>query len=285
MIAISAGHAKQGNKFSGAVGFMSESFENRNVTHGIIKMFNEANLSWADCTVDSGKTKTAIVNESCIKTNNSGAEMALQIHFNSSDNESATGCECLIYPKSKARNLAEKICSNLSNIGFKNRGVKERDDLIFLKKTNMPAILIEICFVSNKDDVSLYNNKKDEVIASIGKSVINYFYGKPESNDNNPLAWYNSFQFKEELSVLLNCNKEELLSKVPTISKTKNNRHIVVWCLQKRLCSLGYDVGNIDGIAGVKFDNATKSFQRNFMSNPDGEFTAGKTSWRKILEA
>ena len=68
-----------------------------------------------------------------------------------------------------------------------------------------------------------------------------------------------------------------------TISKTKNNRHAVVKPLQKYLNYLGYNCGNADGIAGVKFDSAIKHFQKDHGCISDGELTAQKTTWKKLL--
>ena len=52
------------------------------------------------------------------------------------------------------------MCKNVSDLGFKNRGVKVRKDLYYLRKTSAPAMLIECCFVDDKDDVKLYDYKK-----------------------------------------------------------------------------------------------------------------------------
>lgn len=68
-----------------------------------------------------------------------------------------------------------------------------------------------------------------------------------------------------------------------TISKTKNNRHAVVKPLQEYLNYLGYNCGNADGIAGVKFDSAIKHFQKDHGCISDGELTAQKTTWKKLL--
>lgn len=68
-----------------------------------------------------------------------------------------------------------------------------------------------------------------------------------------------------------------------TISKTKNNRHAVVKQLQEYLNYLGYNCGNADGIAGVKFDSAIKHFQKDHGCISDGELTAQKTTWKKLL--
>ena len=76
----------------------------------------------------------------------------------------------------------------------------------------------------------------------------------------------------------------ETLSKTVTVSAKSNARHKVVKPIQERLRSLGYyEVGDADGIAGSKFTNAVKHYQRDNGCIPDGEITAKKTTWRKLL--
>ncbi len=78
----------------------------------------------------------------------------------------------------------------------------------------------------------------------------------------------------------------ETLSKTVTISAKKNRKHVAVKFVQRRLDDLGYsEVGNDDGIAGPKFTEAVKHFQRdNGCRVIDGEITAGKTTWRKLFK-
>ena len=67
----------------------------------------------------------------------------------------------LVYSEySQAKQYAESVCKNVAALGFKNRGVKVRKDLYYLRKTSAPAMLIECCFVDDKDDVKLYDYKK-----------------------------------------------------------------------------------------------------------------------------
>ena len=42
----------------------------------------------------------------------------------------------------------------ISGCGFINRGAKKRTDLFFLNNTEMPAILMEVCFVDSEADTS-----------------------------------------------------------------------------------------------------------------------------------
>ena len=76
----------------------------------------------------------------------------------------------------------------------------------------------------------------------------------------------------------------ETLGKTPTVSARKNFKHPVVKLLQQRLYDLGYQVvGKADGIAGPKFEAAVVAFQKDHKCWQDGELTAGKTTWKKIL--
>lgn len=76
----------------------------------------------------------------------------------------------------------------------------------------------------------------------------------------------------------------ETLSKTVTVSRWKNRKHAVVLFIQKRLLALGYtEVGEADGIAGAKFNKALKKFQKDNGCIADGEATAQKSTWRKLL--
>ena len=76
----------------------------------------------------------------------------------------------------------------------------------------------------------------------------------------------------------------ETIDKTVTVSRYKNRTHAVVKPIQKRLYALGYtEVGKADGIAGPKFTEAVKHFQRDHGRNVDGEITAKNITWRKLL--
>lgn len=76
----------------------------------------------------------------------------------------------------------------------------------------------------------------------------------------------------------------ETINKTVTVSSTINRNHAVVKPIQKRLKELGYsEVGTADGIAGPKFTSALKHFQSDNGCVVDGEATAKKKTWRKLL--
>ena len=57
--------------------------------------------------------------------------------------------ETLVYDKSgKKVELAENINEALSQVGFRNLGVKERPGLVVLRRSQMPAVLVEAGFLN-----------------------------------------------------------------------------------------------------------------------------------------
>jgi len=87
------------------------------------------------------------------KANNENCDYFISIHLNSATNKSAKGCEVWLYDEnSKLKTLANNICTNLSTkLNTPRRGVKYSKKLAVLKNTNMPALLIEVDFISNRE--------------------------------------------------------------------------------------------------------------------------------------
>ena len=77
----------------------------------------------------------------------------------------------------------------------------------------------------------------------------------------------------------------ETIGNTITVSATKNRKHRVVKAIQKRLNSLGYACGDVDGIAGAKFTAAVNRYQKEVLGykNPDGEITAKQKMWKSLL--
>ena len=76
----------------------------------------------------------------------------------------------------------------------------------------------------------------------------------------------------------------ETIGNTVTLSATVNRTHKLVEFVQKRLNALGYtQVGKADGVAGAKFEKAMKAFQHDNGCTEDGEATAKKKTWRKLL--
>ena len=112
------------------------------------------------------------------KANKENCDYFVSIHMNSSTNKSAKGVEVWVYDeKSKLYTLSKNICSNLSKtINTPNRGVKISKSFSVLRKTKMPALLIEIDFISNSSvEASLKSDKYIKDISdSISKSLLSF---------------------------------------------------------------------------------------------------------------
>ena len=76
----------------------------------------------------------------------------------------------------------------------------------------------------------------------------------------------------------------ETLNSTITLSAILNRKHEVIRAVQRPLAALGYtSVGKIDGIAGAKFTQAVKEFQKDNSCIVDGEITARGKTWKKLL--
>lgn len=163
VINVHAGHNPDGKIACGAVGFIKESTEARRVKEEVVRMLREMGHTVYDCTVESGISSTDVLKKIVGKCNEHTVDLDVSIHFNSADGLKedgvTTGTEVLVHSGySKALDEAQAVCAAISALGYKNRGVKYRPDLYFLNKTKAPAMLVECCFVSDKDDVKLYDH-------------------------------------------------------------------------------------------------------------------------------
>ena len=110
--------------------------------------------------------------------NSWGADVFLSLHTNAAVNTNATGCETLIYSKraTVAYGLATDIVEELSLVtGLKNRGVIERPGLYVLARTKMPAVLVEMGFISNALDAELMVNSPGLFATGIYRGVRRYY--------------------------------------------------------------------------------------------------------------
>ena len=120
------------------------------------------------------------------KANSENSDYFISIHLNSATNSSAKGCEVWLYNEnSKLKNLANNLCNNLSTkMDTPNRGVKYSKNLSVLKNTKMPALLIEIDFISNKEvEKSLRNDNHLKNIADTISSTLLSFVNKSTVED------------------------------------------------------------------------------------------------------
>ncbi|MGN0768457.1 MAG: N-acetylmuramoyl-L-alanine amidase [Christensenellales bacterium] len=163
-IILNAGHTLSGAG-SGAVGYINESAETRKVVNTVKNYLRSKGHTVVVVNVDKANTQSeylqAVVKEA---NKHANADQFVSIHFNAGG---GYGSECYSWKGEKTA-VAVGICEELSKCGFRNRGVKDGSSLYVIKKTVMPATLVEVCFVDSRSDYELY---KKLGVSKIAKAI------------------------------------------------------------------------------------------------------------------
>lgn len=109
-----------------------------------------------------------------LEGNESGADVFISIHRNSSPIPNQyTGIESLVYNRnSEAAKIAANINRNLEAIGFANQGINQHPNLAVLRRTVMPAVLVEAGFINNDTDNALFDAEFDAIAQAIANGII-----------------------------------------------------------------------------------------------------------------
>ena len=101
--------------------------------------------------------------------NEVGADLFVSIHHNAATSTSANGTEVLYaIHEGETSGLTSKIAAEtlvkyvVNALGTTNRGAVLRNDLIVLNQTKVPAVLVEVCFLSNSSDAALIKQEKNK---------------------------------------------------------------------------------------------------------------------------
>ena len=77
-----------------------------------------------------------------------------------------------------AEDLAESINNELRKTGFQDLGIFERPDLIVLRRTSMPAVLVEAGFIDNPEDNARFDREFEAVAQAIADGILNTLRGQ-----------------------------------------------------------------------------------------------------------
>ena len=108
-------------------------------------------------------------------------DYVIDIHYNSFFNDGAHGFECFIGKSNLALDLAKNIEKEIINIGLCSRGIKKKinnygyDYYYFIRETNCPAIILEGCFVTSKEDYQKFlcsDEKIKSIAIAYGKGIL-----------------------------------------------------------------------------------------------------------------
>ncbi|MBQ8907117.1 MAG: N-acetylmuramoyl-L-alanine amidase [Clostridia bacterium] len=111
------------------------------------------------------------------EANTWGANLFLSLHTNASDNPTASGSEALVFRRdSAAYAVAEDLLASISAItGLRNRGIFLRPGLFVLRRTAMPAVLLELGFITNPGDAALLSENPRLFAQGIYQGLLRYY--------------------------------------------------------------------------------------------------------------
>ena len=187
-INVSAGHAPDGGLGCGAVGLIKESTEARKVTSKVIQYLKGQGHVVYDCTCTENAPAATVLKKIVKKCNENKVDLDVSIHFNSGRKDhkgdgADGGTEVLIFTAGGAsEKYAKNIAAAIAELGFRNRGVKLRPELYYLRNTNAQAVLIEACFVDDLDDIKLYDADK------MARAIVKGITGKAVTATTAPAA-------------------------------------------------------------------------------------------------
>lgn len=121
--------------------------------------------------------------EKAAEANEAGVDFFVSIHRNSfpTDNQ-VSGVESLVYDLSGVKyEMAQDINEQLEAVGFVNLGVKARPDLIVLRKTKMPAVLVEVGFINSDTDNQLFDDNFDAIASAIADGILDTLERKEDA--------------------------------------------------------------------------------------------------------
>jgi N-acetylmuramoyl-L-alanine amidase len=175
-LVISSGH---GSKVRGASGYLDEVDEARKVVERVADTLRGANVE-VDTFHDDVSTSQNENLERIVDFHNSKTrDLDVSVHFNAYQTTSKPmGTECL-YVTQQA--LASVVASAMAEAGsFINRGPKKRTDLYFLNQTEMPSVLLEVCFVDSVADADLYREYFDDICIAIAEGLTGIDLEEPD---------------------------------------------------------------------------------------------------------
>ena len=148
-LAIDTGHNVS---LSGAInGIYSESYLTKTVSEKVIYKLRSMGYNVVDTLPVGEHTQAQELEKRTQVAKLNEVEKFVSIHFNSGP-EGANGSEVYYSLEPGSSEMATNVLNNIvSEFGFRNRDIKEGDHLYVLRNTNMPAILVEGCFLDNID--------------------------------------------------------------------------------------------------------------------------------------
>lgn len=125
-----------------------------------------------------GTSNSTSLSERVREANAWNADIFVSLHTNAAENTRASGSEALVYSPSStvALELSEDILEELAlTTGLRNRGIVYRPGLYVLRRTQMPATVIEMGFITNSYDAELMAYSPNLFAEGIYRGILDYY--------------------------------------------------------------------------------------------------------------
>lgn len=168
-VMMDAGH---GGSDYGAV------YEGRREKDDTIRLAKEVGRILEDHGVTVGYTRAEDVYltpfERAKLANDANADLFVSLHRNAFPRSGVlSGVESYIYQKGGLREQAAKVVNaKLEAMGFDNLGVSERPHLIVLKRTKMPAVLVQAGYIDSAKDNTLFDGAMEDIAFAIADGIM-----------------------------------------------------------------------------------------------------------------
>lgn len=110
----------------------------------------------------------------CATSNEWGADLFVSLHCNACNDHNARGTETW-YKSFNGQRLANYIQSQIiRSTNTIDRGVKQSDRLWVLRSTDAVAVLVEMAFIDNDDDLEFMTENLDKIVRAIARGITDY---------------------------------------------------------------------------------------------------------------
>lgn len=137
----------------------------------------EARVSRPTPTTQLGTSTTTSLQARVNGANNWPADFFISLHCNASEITTASGSEAFVYStNSPAYTMAVRILEGLHNsTGLANRGVTATTHLYVLRSTSMPAVLVEMGYLTNPNDAQKLSTDPESFARGIYNGILAYY--------------------------------------------------------------------------------------------------------------
>ena len=167
---------------AGDTGATGNGYKEANLTRELVKLIAPKLRKYA--TVDIyDQTRNAFKDVQNGKFKVGDYDYALEVHFNAFSDPKAHGTEIFVTTKEKGITVEQAIMKNMNRY-FTLRdndsifdGVKKTNFLVIktLKEKGISGALIEVCFITNKNDMIVYQTNKDAIASDIVAGIVTGF--------------------------------------------------------------------------------------------------------------